>query len=127
MGELPEPPQRMAGRDTLLNQDVGEQGAAAFPLTSHPSKGNCPILAEMMSLSAHFLGFTSPPHEGSGYGPFSLGFLTSWPRPHSLGKPILKLSLTASEVSAQLDTEALLSAPPWTIISGLCESGDMGP
>jgi hypothetical protein len=30
-----DPTQRMAGRDPLLDRDVGEQGAAALPATSH--------------------------------------------------------------------------------------------
>ena len=33
--QLPDPPQRMAGRDPLLDRHVGEQGAAALPVTSH--------------------------------------------------------------------------------------------
>jgi hypothetical protein len=33
--QFPEPPQWMAGRDPLLLRHVGEQGAAALPVTSH--------------------------------------------------------------------------------------------
>ncbi len=33
--QFSDPPQRMAGRDPLLDRYVGEQGAAALPVTSH--------------------------------------------------------------------------------------------
>ena len=33
--QLADPPQRMAGRDPLLDRHVGEQGAAALLLTAH--------------------------------------------------------------------------------------------
>jgi hypothetical protein len=33
--QFPDPPQRMTGRDPLLDRHVGEQGAAALPVTSH--------------------------------------------------------------------------------------------
>jgi hypothetical protein len=36
----------MAGRDPLLDRDVGEQGAAALLLASPQRMGSCPILAE---------------------------------------------------------------------------------
>jgi len=44
MRQLPDPPQRMSGRDPLLGRDVGEQGAAALLLTSHHAVDGCPIL-----------------------------------------------------------------------------------
>ncbi|MCX5967221.1 MAG: hypothetical protein NTV57_06185, partial [Cyanobacteria bacterium] len=37
---------RMAGRDPLLDRDVGEQRATALLLASHQRMGSCPILAE---------------------------------------------------------------------------------
>jgi hypothetical protein len=33
--QFPDPPQRMTGRDPLLDRHVGEQGATALPVTSH--------------------------------------------------------------------------------------------
>jgi hypothetical protein len=44
--QLANPPQRMTGRDPLLDLDVGEQGAAALLLTAHQNWGGCPIFAE---------------------------------------------------------------------------------
>lgn len=44
--QLANPPERMAGRDPLLDRDVGEQGAAALLLASHQRMGSCSILAE---------------------------------------------------------------------------------
>lgn len=35
IGQLADPPQRMTGRDPLLDRHVGEQGAAALLMTSH--------------------------------------------------------------------------------------------
>ncbi|MCP9892162.1 hypothetical protein KBY57_14040, partial [Cyanobium sp. Aljojuca 7D2] len=34
-GQFPDPPQWMTGRDPLLDRHVGEQRAAALPVTSH--------------------------------------------------------------------------------------------
>ena len=48
----PDPPQRMTGRDPLLDRNVGEQGAAALPVTSHLGSGSsCHIFAEEWLLS----------------------------------------------------------------------------
>ena len=41
--QFPDPPQRMAGRDPLLNRHVGEQGAAALLLTSHLNWATTPF------------------------------------------------------------------------------------
>ena len=41
--QCPDPPQRMGGRDSLLDRDVGEQGAAALLLTSHLSRAVGPL------------------------------------------------------------------------------------
>ena len=41
--QLPDPPQRMVGRDPLLDRDVGEQGAAALLSTSHLSRAVGPL------------------------------------------------------------------------------------
>ena len=41
--ELANPPERMAGRDPLLDRDVGDQRAAALLLASHPHMGSCLI------------------------------------------------------------------------------------
>ena len=38
--QLANPPERMAGQDPLLDQDVGERGATAFLLASHQRLGN---------------------------------------------------------------------------------------
>jgi len=34
--QLPDPPQRMAARDSFLDRHVGEQGATALPVSSRP-------------------------------------------------------------------------------------------
>lgn len=41
--QFPDPPQRMTGRDPILDQHVGEQRAAALPLTSHLSWAVAPF------------------------------------------------------------------------------------
>jgi len=38
--QLANPPERMDGRDPLLDRDVGEQGAAALLLASHQRMGS---------------------------------------------------------------------------------------
>jgi hypothetical protein len=43
--QLADPPQRMAGRDPLLDREEGEQGTAALLLTSHHGMSGCPIFA----------------------------------------------------------------------------------
>ena len=50
----------MAGRDPLLDRDVGEQGAAALLLTSHQTWGSWPILAEVAGFFSKLLRATPP-------------------------------------------------------------------
>jgi hypothetical protein len=51
IGQFPDPPERMTVRDPILNRHVGEQGAAALPLTSHLSWAVDPF-------SQRWLGFS---------------------------------------------------------------------
>jgi len=51
--QLANPPQRMAGRDPLLNRDVGEQGAAALPVTSHLRWAVGPFSQRWLGFSAN--------------------------------------------------------------------------
>ena len=42
----PDPPQRVTGRDPLLDRHVGEQGAAALPVDLASGLGGCPIFPQ---------------------------------------------------------------------------------
>ncbi len=53
IGQFPDPPQRMAGWDPLLDRDVGEQEAAALPLTSHLSWAVDPFSQRQRAFSAN--------------------------------------------------------------------------
>jgi hypothetical protein len=48
----------MAGRDPILDRDVGEQGAAALQLTSHPIRGDDPIFAEQSGVFSRLLEYS---------------------------------------------------------------------
>jgi hypothetical protein len=50
------PPERMVRRDTILDRDVGEQGAAALLLTSHRRLSGCPIFAGFAWFFSELLG-----------------------------------------------------------------------
>ena len=54
----------MAGRDPLLDRDVGEQGAAALLLTSHHGIGGCPIFAGVGGFFSELLGGISTYRRG---------------------------------------------------------------
>jgi hypothetical protein len=41
--QLPDPPQRMAGRDPLLDRHLREQGATVLPVTSHLDWAIAPV------------------------------------------------------------------------------------
>ena len=53
--QLANPPERMAGRDPLLDRDLEEQGAAAPLLASQQRMGRCPILAEVTGFFSELL------------------------------------------------------------------------
>jgi hypothetical protein len=51
-----DPPQRVAGRDPLLDRDLGEQGAAVLLLASHQICCTCPIFADAGRFFSELLG-----------------------------------------------------------------------
>jgi hypothetical protein len=55
IGQYPDSPQRMVGWDPLLDRDVGEQVAAALPLTLHLSWGVDPFFAELVGFVSKLL------------------------------------------------------------------------
>lgn len=79
--QLANPPERMAGRDPLLDRDVGEQEAAALLLASHQRMGSCPILAEVAGFFSELLtpALRSRPLKKATVVAFGMLFITPSP------------------------------------------------
>jgi hypothetical protein len=60
IGQLADAPQRMTGRDPLLDRHVGEQEAGALLLASHQRVGSCPIVPGMGGLFSELLRAGGP-------------------------------------------------------------------
>ena len=58
IGQLADSPQRMTGRNPLLDRDVGEQRTGGLLLTSHQGVSSCPIFAGVARFFSELLGWS---------------------------------------------------------------------